>query len=78
MVPRPLMPLAARSNYAAEVPSVPTMSYRFNAAFGLKPEQRSDDTPMMLCLAQSLVDTGGRFVVHDKITKYVDWTGMAT
>ena len=48
-------------------------SYRFNVTFGLKSRTRIDDTPMMLCLAQSLVDTGGRFVVHDKITKYVDW-----
>ena len=27
----------------------------------------------MLCLAQSLVDTGGNFVIHDQIRKYVDW-----
>ena len=65
MVPRSLMPLAARSSYAAEVPLVPKKSYRFNTTFGLKPRTRTDDTPMMLCLAQFLVDTGGRFVVHD-------------
>ena len=28
---------------------------------------------MVLCRAQSLVNTGGRFVIHDQITKYADW-----
>ncbi len=27
----------------------------------------------MLCLAQSLVDTDGKFVIHDQIRKYVNW-----
>ena len=27
----------------------------------------------MLCLAQSLVDTDGEFVIQDQIRKYVDW-----
>ena len=52
---------------------VPVTSYRFNANFGLKPGTWTDDTSMMLCLAQSLVDKGGNFVIHDQITKYVDW-----
>lgn len=28
---------------------------------------------MMLCLAQSLVDTDGQFDVHDQVRKYVNW-----
>ena len=52
---------------------VPVTSYRFNANFGLKPGTWTDDTSMMLCLAKSLVDTGGRFVTHDQIRKYVNW-----
>lgn len=27
----------------------------------------------MLCLAQSLVDTQGKFVIHDQIRNYVRW-----
>ena len=27
----------------------------------------------MLCLAQSLVDTDGKFIIHDQIRKYVNW-----
>ena len=27
----------------------------------------------MLCLAQSLVETAGKFVIHDQIRKYLDW-----
>ena len=52
---------------------VPVTSYRFNANFGLKPGTWTDDTSTTLCLAQSLVDTGGRFDVHDQIRKYVNW-----
>ena len=51
----------------------PVKSYRFNANFGLKPGTWTDDTSMMLCLAKSLVDTRGEFVLHDQITKYVNW-----
>lgn len=51
----------------------PVASYRFNANFGLKPGTWTDDTSTMLCLAQSLVDTDGRFTIHDQIRKYVDW-----
>lgn len=51
----------------------PVTSYRFNATFGLKPGTWTDDTSMMLCLAQSLVDTNGKFVIDDQIRKYVDW-----
>lgn len=28
---------------------------------------------MMLCLAQSLVDTDGKFDIHNQIRKYVNW-----
>lgn len=48
-------------------------SYRFNASFGLKPGTWTDDTSMMLCLAQSLVDTDGKFDIHNQIRKYVNW-----
>ena len=51
----------------------PVTSYRFNRNFGLKAGTWTDDTSMMLCLAQSLVDTGGKFVSHDQIRKYVNW-----
>ena len=51
----------------------PVTSYRFNANFGLKPGTWTDDTSMMLCLAQSLVDTDGKFDIHDQIRKYVNW-----
>ena len=51
----------------------PVTSYRFNANFGLKPGTWTDDTSMMLCLAQSLVDTDGKFVIHDQIQKYLGW-----
>ena len=51
----------------------PVTSYRFNANFGLKPGTWTDDTSTMLCLAQSLVDTDGKFNIHDQIRKYVDW-----
>ena len=51
----------------------PVRSYRFNGNFGLKPGTWTDDTSTMLCLAQSLVDTGGKFVIQDQVRKYVNW-----
>ena len=51
----------------------PVTSYRFNANFGLKPGTWTDDTSTMLCLAKSLVETDGKFVIHDQIRKYVNW-----
>lgn len=51
----------------------PVTSYLFNTNFGLQPGTWTDDTSTMLCLAQSLVDTDGKFVIHDQIRKYVDW-----
>ena len=51
----------------------PVTSYRFNENFGLKPGTWTDDTSTMLCLAQSLVEKAGIFVIHDQIRKYVDW-----
>ena len=51
----------------------PVISFRFNANFGLKPGTWTDDTSTLLCLAQSLVDTEGKFTIHDQIRKYVNW-----
>ena len=41
-------------------------------AFGLPPGYWTDDTSMALCLAESLVETGG-FDAHDQMTRYVRW-----
>ena len=41
-------------------------------AFGLPPGYWTDDTSMALCLAESLVETGG-FDTHDQMTRYVRW-----
>lgn len=51
--------------------SAPVTTYRFNATFVLKPGTWTDDTATMLCLAQSLVDSDGCFVIDDQINKYV-------
>jgi ADP-ribosylglycohydrolase len=40
--------------------------------FSLKPGQWTDDTSMALCLAESLVETGG-FDPVDQLTRYVRW-----
>jgi ADP-ribosylglycohydrolase len=40
--------------------------------FGLKPGQWTDDTSMALCLAESLVETGG-FVPLDQCRRYLRW-----
>jgi ADP-ribosyl-[dinitrogen reductase] hydrolase len=40
--------------------------------FGLKPGQWTDDTSMALCLAASVVETGG-FNSVDQLTRYVRW-----
>jgi len=69
-----LMPWAARSNSAAEAPFLYVVSgYRYNGNFDLPPGTWIDDTSMTLCLAQSLVDRQGQFVLHDQIRKYVKW-----
>ncbi|KAI4158558.1 MAG: hypothetical protein LQ342_007340 [Letrouitia transgressa] len=48
-------------------------SYRHNDNFDLPPGSWTDDTSMTLCLAQSLVDCKGKFVLEDQIKKYVAW-----
>jgi ADP-ribosyl-[dinitrogen reductase] hydrolase len=40
--------------------------------FGLEPGQWTDDTSMALCLAESLVESGG-FEPHDQLRRYVRW-----
>ena len=40
--------------------------------FGLKPGQWTDDTSMALCLAESLLETGG-FDPGDQLTRYLRW-----
>ena len=40
--------------------------------FGLKPGQWTDDTSMMLCLAESLIENGG-FDARDQLERYVRW-----
>jgi ADP-ribosyl-[dinitrogen reductase] hydrolase len=40
--------------------------------FGLRPGQWTDDTSMALCLAESLVETGG-FVPADQCRRYLRW-----
>ncbi len=47
--------------------------FRYNSNFDLAPGTWTDDTSMTLCLAQSLVEREGRFVVYDQIRKYVQW-----
>ncbi len=39
---------------------------------GLEPGQWTDDTSMALCLAESLLESGG-FDPHDQMTRYVRW-----
>ena len=40
--------------------------------FSLKPGQWTDDTAMMLCLAESLIKIGG-FDARDQLGRYVRW-----
>ena len=40
--------------------------------FGLRPGEWTDDTSMALCLAESLVESGG-FDPHDQMRRYVRW-----
>lgn len=51
----------------------PVNSFRYNNNFDLAPGTWTDDTSMTLCLAQSLVDTKGEFVVQDQVRKYIKW-----
>ncbi|KAL6722095.1 hypothetical protein ACLMJK_001201 [Lecanora helva] len=47
--------------------------YRYNHNFNLKPGTWTDDTSMTLCLAQSLVENEGKFLIPDQIKKYMNW-----
>lgn len=47
--------------------------FRYNGNFDLAPGTWTDDTSMTLCLAQSLLEKEGNFVVQDQIRKYVQW-----
>ena len=51
----------------------PVTKFLFNPHFDLPPGSFTDDTSMTLCLAQSLVDTKGKFILQDQIRKYVKW-----
>lgn len=47
--------------------------FRPNDNFDLPSGTWTDDTSMMLCLAQSLVDTKGVFIAQDQVQKYIQW-----
>lgn len=51
----------------------PVTGLRPNDNFNLPSGTWTDDTSMMLCLAQSLVDTKGEFVAQDQTRKYTAW-----
>ena len=51
----------------------PVTGFRPNDNFNLPSGAWTDDTSMMLCLAQSLVDTTGVFTAQDQIQKYLQW-----
>jgi ADP-ribosylglycohydrolase len=51
----------------------PVTGFRPNDNFNLPSGTWTDDTSMMLCLAQSLVDTKGVFVAQDQVRKYIQW-----
>ncbi|MCJ1467460.1 hypothetical protein MMC07_006085 [Pseudocyphellaria aurata] len=51
----------------------PVTEFRYNHNFDGPPGSWTDDTSMTLCLAQSLVDTQGKFVAQDQVRKYIRW-----
>ncbi|KAL8829197.1 MAG: hypothetical protein Q9191_002148 [Dirinaria sp. TL-2023a] len=51
----------------------PVTDFKYNSNFDLAPGTWTDDTSLTLCLAQSLVDTGGVFNAEDQIKKYIRW-----
>lgn len=87
--PRNNIPIASRirgSLYGvavADALGAPVEFHRrgtFPPVTGLQPKSNilpsgawTDDTSMMLCLAQSLVDNKGVFVARDQIQKYIRW-----
>ena len=64
------LPLPDRPRFDLE-----TMSYKSvpPSRFGLKPGQWTDDTSMALCLADSLLESGGRYKGSSTRTKYWLW-----
>lgn len=51
----------------------PVTTLRYNSNFDLPPGCWTDDTSMTLCLAQSLVDSHGEFLLEDQLKKYHQW-----
>ncbi|KAL8929397.1 MAG: hypothetical protein Q9172_000448 [Xanthocarpia lactea] len=51
----------------------PITGLRYNSNFDLSPGSWTDDTSMTLCLAQSLIDNNGEFMLLDQVQKYVRW-----
>ena len=52
----------------------PTVTgFQYNGNFDLPPGSWTDDTSMTLCLAQSLIDAKGGFVLLDQVKKYASW-----
>lgn len=45
----------------------------FNSSLGLKPGGWTDDTSMMLCIANSLIENKGAINQKDVLQKYCDW-----
>lgn len=45
----------------------------FNFDIDLEAGCWTDDTSMMLCLSQSLIDKSGQMVLKDQLTKYLEW-----
>lgn len=51
----------------------PVTAFRYNDNFDVPAGTWTDDTSMTLCLAQSLIDSEGKFVAQDQIRKYIRW-----
>ncbi|KAL8951623.1 MAG: hypothetical protein Q9222_002423 [Ikaeria aurantiellina] len=51
----------------------PVTDLRYNRNFCLPPGCWTDDTSMTLCLAQSLVNNDGKFVLQDQVKNYIKW-----
>ena len=51
----------------------PVTGFQYNGNFHLPPGAWTDDTSMTLCLAQSLVENTGDFILQDQISKYIQW-----
>ena len=64
--------LGAPVEFKARGSFEPVNGYRSGGKFNLPAGAYTDDTAMMLCLAQSLIDKNG-FDAHDQLQKYCDW-----